>query len=89
VGSAGGGGGSLMSTIALLDLYVKIADDVRVQMRDLQNDHIVRFIGICIEPRRQSIITEYCPKGSLQVGLLTYKINFLQIICFYSIFRRL
>jgi len=40
-----------------------------VQMRDLQNDHIVRFIGICIEPRRQSIITEYCPKGSLQVRL--------------------
>jgi len=36
-------------------------------MRDLQNDHIVRFIGICIEPRHQSIITEYCPKGSLQV----------------------
>jgi len=42
--------------------------ELRAQIRDLQNDHIVRFIGICIEPHHQSIISEYCPKGSLQVG---------------------
>lgn len=38
------------------------------QMRDLQNDHIVRFIGACIDPPNQCILTEYCPKGSLQVS---------------------
>ena len=36
------------------------------QMRDLQNDHIVRFIGACIDPPNQCILTEYCNKGSLQ-----------------------
>ena len=36
------------------------------QMRDLQNDHIVRFIGACIDPPNQCILTEYCSKGSLQ-----------------------
>ena len=35
-------------------------------MRDLQNDHIVRFIGACIDPPNQCILTEYCNKGSLQ-----------------------
>lgn len=34
-------------------------------MKDLQNDHIVRFIGACVEPPT-ALITEYCPKGSLQ-----------------------
>lgn len=37
------------------------------QMKDLQNDHIVRFIGACIDYPNQCILTEYCPKGSLQV----------------------
>ena len=37
------------------------------QIKDLQNDHIVRFVGACIDPPEQCILTEYCPKGSLQV----------------------
>jgi len=48
-------------------------------MRDLQNDHIVRFIGVCIDPEHQCIVTEYCQKGSLQVsGLksLTYCLKY-------------
>ncbi|XP_041356301.1 atrial natriuretic peptide receptor 1-like [Gigantopelta aegis] len=36
------------------------------RVRDLQNDHVVRFIGACIDPPNQCILTEYCPKGSLQ-----------------------
>jgi len=36
-------------------------------MRDLANDHIVRFIGVCIDAPNQCILTEYCQKGSLQV----------------------
>ncbi len=39
-------------------------------MQDLTHDHIARFIGICIDPKHQYIVTEYCPKGSLQVGNL-------------------
>ncbi|KAK7089897.1 hypothetical protein V1264_024469, partial [Littorina saxatilis] len=36
------------------------------RMKDLQNDHIVRFIGACIDYPNQGLLTEYCPKGSLQ-----------------------
>ncbi|XP_046368235.2 atrial natriuretic peptide receptor 1-like isoform X2 [Haliotis rufescens] len=36
------------------------------KIKDLQNDHLVRFIGACIDPPHQCILTEYCPKGSLQ-----------------------
>ena len=39
-----------------------------LQMRDLANDHIVRFIGVCIDAPNQCILTEYCQKGSLQVS---------------------
>ena len=40
---------------------------VLFQIKDLQNDHVVRFIGACIDVPHQCIFTEYCPKGSLQV----------------------
>ncbi|XP_046575738.1 atrial natriuretic peptide receptor 1-like [Haliotis rubra] len=36
------------------------------KIKDLQNDHVVRFIGACLDPPHQCILTEYCPKGSLQ-----------------------
>ncbi|XP_071083341.1 atrial natriuretic peptide receptor 1-like isoform X2 [Haliotis cracherodii] len=36
------------------------------RIKDLQNDHTVRFIGACIDPPNKCILTEYCPKGSLQ-----------------------
>jgi serine/threonine protein kinase len=35
-------------------------------MKDIQNDHIVRFIGASIDPPFCALITEYCQKGSLQ-----------------------
>uniref|UniRef100_A0A4W5MY64 Guanylate cyclase n=1 Tax=Hucho hucho TaxID=62062 RepID=A0A4W5MY64_9TELE len=35
-------------------------------MRDIQNEHMTRFIGACIDPPNICIITEYCPRGSLQ-----------------------
>ena len=37
-------------------------------MRDIQHDHVTNFIGACIDPPNISIMTEYCPKGSLQVS---------------------
>ncbi|XP_023213914.1 atrial natriuretic peptide receptor 2-like [Centruroides sculpturatus] len=37
------------------------------KMKDLHHDHIVRFIGSCVEPPNCCLLTEYCPRGSLQV----------------------
>lgn len=39
-----------------------------LQMRDIQFNHLTRFIGACIDPPNICIVTEYCPRGSLQVG---------------------
>ncbi|KAK3096096.1 hypothetical protein FSP39_023182 [Pinctada imbricata] len=36
------------------------------RVKDLQNDHICRFLGACIDPPNMCILTEYCQKGSLQ-----------------------
>ena len=35
-------------------------------MKDVHHDHLVRFIGACIDPPNCCLITEYCPRGSLQ-----------------------
>lgn len=40
-----------------------------LQMRDIQFNHLTRFIGACIDPPNICIVTEYCPRGSLQVML--------------------
>ncbi|XP_076324600.1 atrial natriuretic peptide receptor 1-like isoform X2 [Tachypleus tridentatus] len=36
------------------------------RMKDLQHDHLVRFIGACVDPTFCCLVTEYCPRGSLQ-----------------------
>lgn len=36
------------------------------QMKDIQHEHLVRFYGACVDTPNCSILTEYCPKGSLQ-----------------------
>ncbi|XP_064596017.1 LOW QUALITY PROTEIN: atrial natriuretic peptide receptor 1-like [Liolophura sinensis] len=36
------------------------------RIKDLQNDHLCRFIGANIDPPNQCVLTEYCQKGSLQ-----------------------
>ncbi|XP_044004854.1 atrial natriuretic peptide receptor 1-like isoform X4 [Aphidius gifuensis] len=40
------------------------------RMKDLQHDHLVRFSGACVEPPHCCLLTEYCPKGSLQVNFI-------------------
>ena len=35
-------------------------------MKDLHHDHLVRFIGACVELPHPCLLTEYCPRGSLQ-----------------------
>ena len=37
-----------------------------IQMKDTHHDHLVRFIGACIDAPNCCLITEYCPRGSLQ-----------------------
>ena len=41
-------------------------------MRELHCDHLVRLIGICVDLPNQCIVTEYCPKGSLQVNICLF-----------------
>ena len=36
-------------------------------MRDVQFNHLTRFIGACIDPPNMCIVTEYCTRGSWQV----------------------
>ncbi|XP_046686869.1 atrial natriuretic peptide receptor 1 isoform X2 [Homalodisca vitripennis] len=36
------------------------------RMKDLHHDHLVRFYGACIDQPDCFLLTEYCPKGSLQ-----------------------
>ena len=37
-----------------------------LQMKDLHHAHLVRFIGACLDPPHCALLTEYCPRGSLQ-----------------------
>ncbi|CAF93562.1 unnamed protein product, partial [Tetraodon nigroviridis] len=46
-----------------------------LQMRDIQFNHLTRFIGACIDPPNICIVTEYCPRGSLQDILENESIN--------------
>ena len=34
-------------------------------MKDMSHDHLVTFIGACIEPPHVCILTDFCSKGSL------------------------
>uniref|UniRef100_A0A4W6DBB1 Guanylate cyclase n=1 Tax=Lates calcarifer TaxID=8187 RepID=A0A4W6DBB1_LATCA len=48
-----------------IELNRKVLFELK-HMRDVQNEHLTRFIGACIDPPNICIITEYCPRGSLQ-----------------------
>ncbi|XP_037309025.2 atrial natriuretic peptide receptor 1 [Pungitius pungitius] len=48
-----------------IELNRKVLFELK-HMRDVQNEHLTRFIGACIDPPNTCIVTEYCPRGSLQ-----------------------
>uniref|UniRef100_A0A8C2GQW3 Guanylate cyclase n=1 Tax=Cyprinus carpio TaxID=7962 RepID=A0A8C2GQW3_CYPCA len=50
-----------------IELTRKVLFELK-HMRDVQNEHLTRFIGACIGPPNICILTEYCPRGSLQVN---------------------
>uniref|UniRef100_A0A6Q2XK50 Guanylate cyclase n=1 Tax=Esox lucius TaxID=8010 RepID=A0A6Q2XK50_ESOLU len=57
--------GSLLTMEGNFQIYAKTGY-YKVCMRDVQNEHLTRFIGACIDPPNICIISEYCPRGSLQ-----------------------
>ena len=52
-----------MGTVKLA--RVKLNLTPLVQMKDMSHDHLVTFIGACIEPPHVCILTDFCSKGSL------------------------
>ncbi|KAL2084551.1 hypothetical protein ACEWY4_020069 [Coilia grayii] len=48
-----------------IELTRKVLFELK-HMRDVQNEHLTRFIGACIDAPNICICTEYCPRGSLQ-----------------------
>ncbi|XP_015828911.1 atrial natriuretic peptide receptor 1 isoform X2 [Nothobranchius furzeri] len=48
-----------------IELTRKVLFELK-HMRDVHNEHLTRFIGACLDPPNMCIITEYCPRGSLQ-----------------------
>ncbi|KAI4880037.1 hypothetical protein NFI96_019907, partial [Prochilodus magdalenae] len=48
-----------------IELTRKVLFELK-HMRDVQNEHLNRFIGACIDNPNICILTEYCPRGSLQ-----------------------
>nr|VZI00794.1 unnamed protein product [Spirometra erinaceieuropaei] len=59
------------------------------RVKDLNSEHICRFVGACIESPHQCLVYEYCPKGSLQDVLENpqikldwmFKFSLMQDIC--------
>ncbi|KAL6457541.1 hypothetical protein MHYP_G00345040 [Metynnis hypsauchen] len=48
-----------------IELTRKVLFELK-HMRDVQNEHLNRFIGACTDAPNTCILTEYCPRGSLQ-----------------------
>lgn len=51
----------------LVNLSQRIDNRLLVsQMKDITHDHLVRFIGACVTAPHCCLLTEYCPRGSLE-----------------------
>ncbi|XP_025086185.1 atrial natriuretic peptide receptor 1-like [Pomacea canaliculata] len=57
-----------------LDISRRLLLEIKT-MRDLQHENLARFVGLCLQPKKVYILTEYCPKGSLQDVLLNENIK--------------
>lgn len=53
------------------------------EMKDLQHDHLTRFCGACVDAPNYCIVTEYCPKGSLEDILENEKVFVVQNTFYY------
>ena len=52
-----------------IQLYRSLLLELK-QMKDMNCNNLVRFIGACLDSPRPIILTEYCPRGSLQVMMM-------------------
>ncbi|XP_074647349.1 speract receptor-like [Tubulanus polymorphus] len=48
-----------------IDLTREVKKELKI-LRDMRHDNIATFIGACVDNPHVCILTEYCPKGSLQ-----------------------
>lgn len=48
-----------------INLSHKQLYDLKI-MKDLSNDNLVKFYGACVDSPNNCLLTEYCPRGSLQ-----------------------
>jgi len=57
---------------------IEVSRDLLVElksMRDHINENLAKFVGLCLEPERLSIVYEYCSRGSLQDMLLNESVS--------------
>ncbi|PAA64474.1 hypothetical protein BOX15_Mlig000254g5 [Macrostomum lignano] len=45
------------------------------RVKDLTSDNVIRFIGACLDAPNECLVSEYCPKGSLQDVLENDNLN--------------
>lgn len=56
-----------MLLLCLSDNLIKLCTYACIsQMKDLHHEHLVRFIGASVDVPHCFMLTEYCPRGSLQ-----------------------
>lgn len=61
--------GSVVATKNILSKNISMNRKLLIElkrMKDLQHDHLVRFVGACLDHSQPFLVTEYCPRGSLQ-----------------------
>lgn len=56
----------LFPSIFICFLVVFLVLLASVQMKDVTHDHLVRFIGASVTAPHCCLLTEYCPRGSLE-----------------------
>jgi len=37
------------------------------QLKEISHENVNKFVGACLDPTELIIVTQYCPRGSLQV----------------------
>lgn len=74
IGSYKGNTVAIKKVTAPINLNRSLMMELKV-MKDIQHDHLVRFYGAVIDNVPCCLLTEYCPKGSLQDILENHEIN--------------
>ncbi len=64
--------GGLVAVKRLKKRHIEINRGVKKElqlMKEMTHDNVNRFIGACIDPPNMCIVTHYCARGSLRVGI--------------------